>query len=272
MRRFLIFYLFFVLLSFSVLSQHVILLAGQSNATGQGNKMLSNSLFNNQNAFEYDIILDSIKPLKDPSGQTWKQLEPSNSGSIMPAFAFSLSQNTKKPIVMISATRGGSSCHQKAELSNYGTWGRSGTLFSMTKEKVHATLKLTKTNLSGIIWMQGERDANAINDGVMSEKDYKSALISLIDRFREEFGQEIPFFIVQTGYQSGRPKYGNNQVREMQLAVANDLKNVFIAFDKTSLFTERNLMKDHVHYNQKGLNEIGIEVGNLVSKILMIKE
>ena len=54
----------------------------------------------------------------------------------------------------------------------------------------------------------------------------------------------------------------------MQQEVASELKYVFIGYDKTPTFMNRNLMKDHVHYNQDGLNEIGIEVGNMASKIL----
>lgn len=250
------------------ISQQTFLLAGQSNATGQGDKLASNSLYHSRNAFEYDVILDSIKGLQDPSGQKWKDLEPANSGSILPAFAFSLTQNTKKPVVVITAARGGSSCHQKAELSNYGTWDQSGNLFQQAQEKVNAALKFTKSNLSGIIWMQGERDANAINDGIMNAENYKHALVSLISRFRKEFGENIPFFIIQTGYQSGRPKFGNDQVRAMQTLVSKEIPRVFIAYDKTSQFMEQNRMKDHVHYNQTGLNEIGIEVGNFVSTVL----
>ena len=255
-------------MSFPALSQHVILLAGQSNATGQGDKMVSNSLFNTGKGFEYDVSLDSIKLLQDPAGQKWKDLEPANSGSILPAFVYSLNQKTNQPVVVISAARGGSSCHQKAELSNYGTWDITGKLFHQTHEKVLAALKITKSKLSAIIWMQGERDANAINDGILSDKEYKQSLISLIGRFRKEFGKNVPFYIVQTGYQSGRPILGNNHVRKMQQEVAKELEYVFIAYDKTTSFLDRSLMKDHVHYNQNGLNEIGLEVGNMVSKLL----
>jgi hypothetical protein len=255
-------------MSFPALSQHVILLAGQSNATGQGDKMVSNSLFKTEKGFEYDVLTDSIKLLKDPVGQRWKDLEPANSGSILPAFVFTLNQKTNKPIVVISAARGGSSCHQKAELSNYGTWDITGNLFHETREKVLAALKITKTKLSAIIWMQGERDANAINDGILSDKEYKESLVLLIGRFRKEFGKHVPFYIVQTGNQSGRPILGNNLVRKMQQEVAAELKNVFIGYDKTPSFRDRNLMKDHVHYNQDALNEIGIEIGNMASKML----
>ncbi|MEY3619759.1 MAG: hypothetical protein RLZZ391_125 [Bacteroidota bacterium] len=255
-------------MSFPALSQHVILLAGQSNATGQGDKMVSNSLFKTEKGFEYDILTDSIKLLKDPAGQRWKDLEPANSGSILPAFVFTLNQKTNKPIVVISAARGGSSCHQKAELSNYGTWDITGNLFHETREKVLAALKITKTKLSAIIWMQGERDANAINDGILSDKEYKESLLLLIGRFRKEFGKLVPFYIVQTGNQSGRPILGNSLVRKMQQEVAAELKNVFIGYDKTPSFADRNLMKDHVHYNQDALNEIGIEIGNMASKML----
>lgn len=43
------------------MSQQFFLLAGQSNASGQGEKLASNSLYHSRNAFEYDVVLDSIK-------------------------------------------------------------------------------------------------------------------------------------------------------------------------------------------------------------------
>ncbi len=268
MLRYFFCFLFSIQIPIQLLSQNVFLLAGQSNATGQGDKSISNSLFITNKSLEYDVLLDSLKPLNDPAGQNWKDLEPANTGSILPAFTYSLTQKTGKTVIVISAARGGSSCHKGAELSNYGTWDSTGNLFSNTKEKVNSALKHTKSKLSGIIWMQGERDANAINDGVITAEDYKSSLVSLIHRFRKEFGHEIPFFIILTGYQKDRPQFGNDHVRDIQSWVSEHMDNVYIAFDKTHHFTRLNLMKDHVHFNQMGLNEIGIKVGEFVAKVL----
>lgn len=69
-------------------------------------------------------------------------------------------------------------------------------------------MQTSQLSLSGIIWLQGERDANAILDGQLLGAEYKSALINLIERFRMEFGKKLPFYIVQTGYQTDRPHDG----------------------------------------------------------------
>ncbi len=270
MMRLIIFCFFCLTFPVTVLCQQVFLLAGQSNASGQGDSALSNSRYFSPNAIEYDILEDRLKELHDPTGQSWKALQPANSGSILPAFAFTITNKTKKKVIVISAARGGSSCNQKAELSDYGTWDSTGNLFEQTKEKVNAALKHVQCNLSGIIWMQGERDANAINDGLLTGEAYKSSLISLIVRFRNEFGHEVPFFVTQTGYQSGRPMYGNDQIRKIQSDVTRELANVYIAYSETSSFVEKNWMKDHVHYNQNGLNDIGLKSGKLVAKILKL--
>jgi superfamily I DNA/RNA helicase len=76
--------------------------------------------------------------------------------------------------------------------------------------------------------------------------------------------------MIQTGYQSGRPTYGNDQIRKMQSNVTSELANVYIAYSGTSSFAEKNWMKDHVHYNQNGLNDIGLKSAKLVAKILKL--
>ena len=77
--RFIIFCLFCLNLQVTVLCQQVFLLAGQSNASGQGDADLSNSRYFSPNAFEYDILEDRLKELHDPIGQSWKTLQPANS-------------------------------------------------------------------------------------------------------------------------------------------------------------------------------------------------
>jgi len=116
-------------------AQSLFLLAGQSNAGGLGDSALSN-LHLNERAFEYDVLVDQIIPLKDPAGQKWKSLEKVNGrGTILPAFTKQLSSLWKQDIVVVHAARSGSSCHGKAELAQYGTWDTTGKLFIDTEEK-----------------------------------------------------------------------------------------------------------------------------------------
>ncbi len=253
-----------LLIGGEVQAQQLFLLAGQSNANGQGDYNKSN-LYSSNLAFEYDVLKDAVKPLKDPVGQKWKLLETANTGTILPAFAHSFTNLTQQKVILLTASRGGSSCNKKAELGTYGTWDKEGELFNQAIEKTDKAILKTVSKLSGIIWMQGERDANAINDGKLTGQEYKTSLISLIKRFRLHYGKNLPFYIIQTGYQSARPKEGNDTVRLMQTAVANELKHVFITYSETNLFFEKKWMKDNVHYNQDGLNDIGLAVGKFIA-------
>src|SRR5687768_5032398 len=96
------------------------LVAGQSNAVGQGNKD-SSVLCSIHTAFEYRMNDTSLLPLQDPAGENWQYFQRANTGSFIPAFAKQYHSQTGKQVVIISAARGGSSCHTNAELENYGT-------------------------------------------------------------------------------------------------------------------------------------------------------
>lgn len=249
-------------------AQQLFLLAGQSNAGGLGDSAKSNQHLN-ERAFEYDVLLNQVKPLKDPAGQKWKSLEKVNGrGTILPAFTKQLSSMWNKQIVVVHAARSGSSCHSKAELAQYGTWDTTGKLFTDTEEKTKLAEKASGLKLSGILWMQGERDANAIHDGKLQPEEYKTALLDLINRFRNSFGANTAFYIIQTGYQSGRIQDGNDSVRAMQSELAKQLKAVYIVYAETNLFFERGWMHDFVHYNQQGLDDIGFKSAIAIDKIV----
>ncbi len=257
--------LLFTITSFSLMmifnrikAQNLFLLAGQSNACGMGDSSKSNR-YCTESTFEYDALLDSVKPLKDPMGQVWESLQTARRGSIGPTFSKVYSDLSHEKVIIFTAARGGSSCCNKAELDNYGTWDTSGHLLVLPLAIKKAKMAIVKTGLplKGIIWMQGERDANAINDSKQTKEEFKEALKSIIERFRASLGKNVPFFIVKTGYQTDRPQMGNDAVRAMQEEVAKELKNVYVVYNDTDLFIEKKWMYDKVHYNQQGLDDIG---------------
>ena len=249
-------------------AQSLFLLAGQSNACGMGDSAKSN-LNHSDNAFEYDVLLNEIKPLKDPVGQIWENLEKAKRGSISPAFSKAYADISHQKVIMLTAARGGSSCCIKADMNNYGTWDTSGHLLLLPVAVKKAKMAIAKTGLplKGIIWVQGERDANAINDNKQTKEEFKEALKSVITRFRDSLGDNIPFFIVKTGYQTDRPQAGNDAVRAMQDEVAKELKNVYVVYNDTNLFIEKKWMHDKVHYNQSGLDDIGTTIAQKIYSI-----
>lgn len=265
MARHFIFFLILVLLQLCLKAQQgkLFLLAGQSNAVGPGDSLKSLKCLPNT-AFEFDATANDLIPLKDPVGKAWKLFQKAGTGSVAPAFAKRINELTGQPVIMVTAARGGASCHRKAEMGSYDTWDASGNLFAMAVEKTKMAEAKAGLRLSGIIWMQGERDANAILAGQLTGNEYQEALENLILRFRKEFGKKLPFYIVQTAYQQDKAPVGCEAVRNAQAAVAKNMKGVFIAYGETGEFAQRKWFKDIVHYNQEALNDIGTKTAEFV--------
>lgn len=270
--RFRLPYLLFIL-PFLAHADMLFLIAGQSNAVGQGSAAQRIACLPNT-AFEYDVVKDAVVPLEDPAGQPWRLLEAAKGvgGSVAPAFAKALNRLSQEKVFIVTAARGGSSCGRQGQLGGYGTWDSASAatpanlVFPDARVKTALAIAKTGLPLSGILWLQGERDANAIKEGKETVAEYREALEGVIRRFRREFGSGVPFFIVKTGYQylQAQPTVlddtvGNAAVRMAQGAVAAEGKRVHIAYSGTHLFGAKNpsWMNDFVHYNQLGLNDIG---------------
>lgn len=258
-------FIIFMLLQQSLNAQNgqLYLLAGQSNAVGPGDSAKSLKCLPNT-AFEFDAVANDFIPLKDPAGKAWKSFQKAGTGSVAPAFAKRLNELTGQQIYMITAARGGASCHRKAEMAKYDTWDTSGNLLSMAVEKTKMAETRSGIHLSGIIWMQGERDANAILAGQLTAEEYQIALESIIKRFREKFGKKLPFYIVETAYQQDKAPIGCEAVRKAQVSVSKKVKWVYIAYGETGKFAQRKWFKDIVHYNQDALNDIGTKTAEFV--------
>ncbi|MCG6190500.1 sialate O-acetylesterase [Maribellus maritimus] len=249
----------------SVQKSQLFLLAGQSNAVGQGDS-LNSPVCKTNTAFEFDAQNNKFIPLRDPAGKSWKQFQEAGTGSVAPAFAKGMYELFRQKIYMVTAARGGASCHWKAEMANYGTWDTSGKLFAQAVEKTKMAEIKSGIRLSGVLWIQGERDANAILAGQLTATEYQKVLEGLIKRFRNEFGEDLPFFIVQTAYQQDKAPGGCRAVRDVQTIIAKKMNGVYIAYGETNEFGQRKWFKDKVHYNQEGLNDIGTKAAEFVYK------
>ncbi len=260
-------YLICVLMCNCVLGQSgvLFLVAGQSNAVGQGDSLQSVQC-NAGSAFEYSFTGNTLHALKDPVGVTELHFEKAHTGSAWPAFAEAYHQLSGKQIIIVQAARGGSSCHVKAEMNNYGTWDAQGRLPLLDSAVIKAKAAVSKTKMpvAGIIWSQGERDANAINAGQLTTAEYKTALETVIKRFRNALGESVAFYIIQTGYYINHPNKGFDEVRKAQEEIAATIRNVLIVYSDTNIFQEKQWMKDEIHYNQPALNNIGKTIANKV--------
>lgn len=242
--------------------------AGQSNAVGQGS---ADSAVRVQagTAFEFRYRSRSLVPLADPVGEDALGFQQAHTGSAWPAFAKTYHELSGKTVLIVPAARGGSSNHQKAELRSMGTWAAKGEmpLLDSALLKIKQAQKQANAPLKGIIWLQGERDANAIFDQTLSPAEYEEALKEVIRRFREGLNEQVPFYIVLTGNQHGREPLGNEAVRHAQKAVAGTIPGVYIVYEDAKNFSARKRMKDFVHYDQAALNDIGAAVARRITRI-----
>jgi hypothetical protein len=243
------------------------LVAGQSNSVGHGDSSRSVPV-EKGHALEYRYTNDVLVPLRDPVGKNELSFQRALSGSAWPAFASRFYALTGREVVIVPAARGGASCHQKAELDNYGTWSVEGRmlLFENAVEKTRAAIRKSGSVLNGIIWLQGERDANAINSGKLTAEEYGEALTDVIRRFRKSLGETVPFYIVLTGYYRNHPHEGFDAVRQQQQKVAAREKNVTVVYHDTHLFENKGWLTDDIHYDQQGLNDIGKTIAEVINK------
>ena len=249
------------------------IVAGQSNASGMGDRRTSLK-YTNPACFDYVETGDSLRILQDPTGENGKYFAKANSGSICPSFAWNLNKMTGDTVIIVSAARGGSACSTTGE-TIYGTWAEEGVLplFDAAMTKCKAAIKLTGLPFSGVIWLQGERDANAINDGKMDGKDYEDALRNLIGRFRKNLGDDdLPFYIVLTGQYLNHPQDGYHQVRAAQRNVAKTVAGVHLVPVDPWLFPQMNMMTDDIHYSQFGYNLIGEAIARQITEDRMMSD
>jgi len=236
----------------------VFLIAGQSNAMGVGDQEAS-VFFPKKEVFEYNSVKDTLEILKDPVGQNHLNFQSAQTGSFIPALAYNYNEISNQKVTAIQVAKGGSSLTIEADVNNWGNWSESGNLFSSSIYKTQRALQVLKrTEIDAIFWSQGENDGQAVYEDLIAEEKYKIALIDLIERYRNHFG-EIPFIIIETGRFNGNTAKdeGYTKVREAQREVAQEMENVYIGYNETEFFSERDWLLDGVHYNQEALNEIG---------------
>ncbi|TAJ11927.1 hypothetical protein DMA11_15010 [Marinilabiliaceae bacterium JC017] len=245
------------------------IVAGQSNAVGVGDK--DNSIKVKKGvAFEYDSQKNALIHLQDPVGSSYMGFQRSEDGSFVPSFGKTYNELANKKVVIVQCAKGGSSCHLLAETNDWGTWDNEGALFENCVEKVRKAEKFTKVKVKAVIWSQGENDGEAIANKIITKDEYEKSLKDLISRFRQEFGSELLFCIIETGHKLNdkRVDKGFSVVRSVQKKVARKDKQTYMIYSKTHKFKNRKWHTDIVHYDQTGLNDIGKNVAKNINKIM----
>lgn len=230
---------------------------GQSNAVGRGDSSTSPNP-NAGEALEYVYDTDTIvDPLDDPvDGNN----DAANTGSAWPKFCVDYYSLLSQPIAIVGAAKGGSAQVAAADSGN-GDWD-TGSLDEDLISYVNAAISKLEgsghtVTFRGILWHQGERDAQEIDSSGISKSDYKTALQNMISRFRTEFGSDMPMWIFELGRPNDSDTAGFQDVRAAQREVVLDDQNNYLISDRQKEFPSLGYMADNLHYDQAGLNLMG---------------
>lgn len=241
------------------------LIAGQSNATYYGGDAASSTPVPNNVCYVWDNTANVLRELNDGSITSIECKQ-----SYGAALALEFYKQTGMGLIIVNSARGSTSQSALAD-SGWGNWDTTGTLRQQAIDRVNACKTYLNSNnwcyqTGFICWTQGERDGQAIGEGLMTVADYKSALLTMIDFFKTNLGLKIPFIMTTTAYYTST---GDNAatkgVRSAQMEVGHEKEGAYIGFTGAVKFPARGLMSDSVHYNQEGKNIIGKQLGKITS-------
>lgn len=257
----------------------VFVVAGQSNAVGQGSSSDSPDV-EADTAYEFKRLSDpnELVTLDDPVGEDNSPRDrQADTGSAWPAFAKTYYEETGREAVYVPFAVGGSEQSEKTGRDADLSWSESGDLDDWAQDKLDEALDFLDAEgydytLRGIVWHQGERDARAIDDGDMDKSDYKTAFEDHIDRWQNEYGSDFKWFVLQIAHEDGSDTDGFIDVREAQQEVCDEREHVHMASDIQKDFPEDGKLSDSVHYNQTGLNDMGTEGGSNTADVVDLPE
>lgn len=229
----------------------VFLIAGQSNAVGNSTQPSLEPLPKSGTVNQFYLGAFS---------QVTTQVGTSN-GCAWQAFGITYNNLTGHTICFVPAGVNGTSMASAANVG-FGTWDTTGTLYDTSVARLNAAIAaLTAAGYTptfkGVLWSQGETDADGINRGNINQGTYSAAFAKLIGKYRSVYGKTMPFYIFRTGFRTDTIQTGYLQVQATQktLSVADSLTNII--FWNAADFPARGLMVNNYHYTQAGYNEMG---------------
>jgi hypothetical protein len=237
----------------------VFLFAGQSNMVGQGDSALSPLPIPGK---VLQINTGVISDAKDPVGiAIGSSANKSHYGSIIPSFGNTYYNRTSRRFCAVPSSVSGTSQTVAGDVGN-GNWDTTGVLFDSAVARVNSAMSVLAAKgynpiFKGVIWLQGESDAIALEAATITVADYTAAFRKMIKKFRIIYGSTMPFNIIRIGTSNTHPDSYWKSIRDAQQAVANsDSVTQIVYYNAVNFFT-RSLMVDNIHFNQVGLNEVG---------------
>lgn len=239
----------------------IILFAGQSNMAGRGKAHLAPYV---KEGYEFRPVSAPKKlfHLQEPFGKTEDNPtgindENKKSGSLVSSLVNAYYDCTRRIVVGISASKGGSSILEWQPKSPYCT----DILERLQRCENFLHQQNIPIKSRFLVWCQGETDG----DHAMSSDEYKMRFTALQNALSEAGIEET--FLIQIGNKKDEPKK-YQQIIYAQRELAQEKQVVLIA-NAFEWMDRLDLMKDNYHYTQTGYNLCGDQAGlNLAAYIL----
>lgn len=257
------------------------LIAGQSNAAGAGGNRAEAPMPTPGTAYYAQVLPAAVK-LKPLDGSTDSRIH----GTVAPAFAVRYHAETGRRTVFLQTAFGGTTNVFEADQGK-GHWSatepgpgpRQGpNRLDLAFDDLAAVFAMLPADtppirIAGLIWIQGESDAMAVDAGMIEPDAYRESLRATMERFGEALaaraGRPVPLYVVQVAYllEGGVPHdtEGFRQVRAIQ-AEGAEAGGYTLACDHPVTFPEAGLLYDYGHWNQEALNLVGAHVGEVAAR------
>lgn len=241
----------------------LVVFAGQSNMSGRGDAKDAPLCIKNA-GFEYKAVSnpDELVEIKEPFGlgedkdggltDINKDGTTKRRGSMVGAFVNAYYEHTKRQIVAVSASKGG---------TNTEEW-KSGLIDDAVSRLDRAKVFLKDNNIkvdrTFLVWSQGESDG----DVARTKEDYIKNTTEIIGKFFEHGIEHC--FIVGTGHYN-YPVYGNEHIDKQYEVIRNAQKELADTDNRytvvSSFLPYIDNMRDNFHYYQIAYNKVGTEAG-----------
>lgn len=231
---------------------------GQSNQVGAGGSSGQAPIPDGNHCKKYQINTQTLVAHVEPSGSNFGSFQ-SGSG-LQSAFVKKLYELTNRDIICFKTAMGGTSALQ---------W--STTLSTASLDYLAAAPSNIKdANIEPIlVYFQGEADAVAINQSSETKAQYKSYVTTTINKWRAVNGATAKVFLIKVGYSTYAQDNGTDTVNLGLQELADSMTNVYIAFNASALDPTINKpIQDQQHFNQTGLNNIGVGAAILIASVL----
>lgn len=253
-------------------------IAGQSNANGQGPQAPFDSAVDCGQFWSWADGSNELKPIVDPIGD---QLTKSSGWCSFAKMFFAL---TGRKVILLNIAKSGSYVTSVADDHVANTWADDGYGTVRTTRKAIwdsfvQAVPASSYDLGAILWVQGEYDGDRLGNGKITVNDYIDGTLDVFDWLRGSDmldSQDCPILLGQIGYRCSQstsllqiPSQAYKKIIDAQAGIC-DGETIFLGFSTAPYYwwSWKTYMGDGVHYGTYGYELQGKMFARSAAKVL----